>query len=105
MRLEAERRVAEPGDLVYVRVLVSDDAGMVEMLDDRMLTAHVEGGELLAFGSARPRTEERYDVGAHTTYFGRAQAVVRMGTKDVTLVVRDERAEGREERAVIRVGA
>ncbi|MBR3157576.1 MAG: DUF4982 domain-containing protein [Atopobiaceae bacterium] len=105
VRLEAERRVAEPGDLVYVRVLVSDDAGMVEMLDDRMLTAHVEGGELLAFGSARPRTEERYDVGAHTTYFGRAQAVVRMGTKDVTLVVRDERAGGREERVVIRVGA
>ena len=47
--------------MVYVRVLVADDAGTVEMLDDRALTAHVEDGELLAFGSARPRTEECYD--------------------------------------------
>lgn len=54
-----ERCAAEPGDVVYVRVLVADDAGTVEMLDDRALTAHVEDGELLAFGSARPRTEER----------------------------------------------
>jgi hypothetical protein len=44
---------------------------------------------LLAFGSARPRTEERYDTGRHTTYFGHAQAILRMGTQDATLVVVD----------------
>ena len=37
----------------------------------------MEGGELLAFGSAAPRTEERYDSGSFTTYYGRAMAVIR----------------------------
>ncbi|GHV82658.1 hypothetical protein AGMMS49991_12160 [Spirochaetia bacterium] len=36
----------------------------------------VEGGELLAFGSANPRTEERYDEGSFSTHYGRAMAVV-----------------------------
>jgi hypothetical protein len=50
------------------------------MCADRPLRARVTGGELLAFGSARPRTEERYDTGEHTSYFGRALAVVRADT-------------------------
>ena len=41
----------------------------------------MEGGELLAFGSANPRTEERYDAGTFTTYYGRALAIVRAGEK------------------------
>ena len=39
----------------------------------------VEGGELMAFGSANPRTEERYDSGSFTTYYGRSMAVIRTG--------------------------
>ena len=100
VHLVPERREAEPGELVFVDVQVADEAGVVEQLDDRTLTAHVEGGELLAFGSARPRTEERYDTGTHTTYFGHAQAIVRMGACDATLVVRDG---GREVRTTIRL--
>ena len=54
----------------------------------------MEKGELLAFGSARPRTEERYDTGTHTTYFGHAQAVVRLGASgSATLKVRDRYTE------------
>ena len=53
-----------------------------------------EKGELLAFGSARPRTEERFDAGSHTTYFGYAQAVVRLGASgSATLKVRDRYTE------------
>ena len=100
VRLVPERREAEPGELVFVDVQVADEAGVVEQLDDRTLMACFEGGELLAFGSARPRTEERYDTGTHTTYFGHAQAVVRMGACDTTLVVRDGE---REVRATIRL--
>jgi beta-galactosidase len=36
----------------------------------------VDGGKLLAFGSANPCTAERYDCGSHTTFYGRALAIV-----------------------------
>ena len=77
--------------IVHVDVTIADQHGRVEMNDDRHLVAHVENGELLGFGSARPRTEERYDTGEHTTYYGRAQAVVRVPVGGVaTLVVRED---------------
>ena len=82
-----------PGEprIAFVDVLVTDKNGRVEMNDDRHLAARVEGGDLLAFGSARPRTTERFWDGSHTTYYGRAQAVVRVpagGT--ATLVVTED---------------
>ncbi len=92
--LEAEPYEAVPDAIVFVDVTVADEVGTVESLDDRLLDAHVEKGELLAFGSARPRTEERFDAGSHTTYFGYAQAVVRLGASgSATLKVRDRYTE------------
>ena len=67
---------------------------MVESNADTRLTVSVEGGELLALGSANPRTEERFDAGSHTTYFGHAQAVIRRGAAgSATLKVRDRYTE------------
>jgi len=37
----------------------------------------VENGELLAFGSANPCTEEQYHTGSFTTYYGRSLAIIR----------------------------
>ena len=71
------------------------EQSVVEQLADRTLVARAEGAELLAFGSARPRTEERYDTGCHTTYFGHAQAILRMGEADATLVIEDADYETR----------
>jgi beta-galactosidase len=90
-----EQNEAHTGELVFVDVLVADDEGIVEHNDDRLLMASAEGCELLAFGSARPRTEERYDTGRHTTYFGHAQAILRMGEADATLVIEDADDETR----------
>ncbi|MBR2288194.1 MAG: DUF4982 domain-containing protein, partial [Clostridia bacterium] len=67
------------GEILFVPVNVQDKQGIVESNADRQVTFTVEGGELLAFGSAAPRTEERYDTGSFTTYYGRALAVVRAG--------------------------
>lgn len=89
VRLRPETNEAKPGELVFVDVVIADDQGIVESLADRRLTAQVTDGELLAFGSARPRTEERYDNASHTTYFGHVQAIVRMGAKDLVLEVAD----------------
>ena len=74
-----EKCHAKPGEIVYVPVNIEGANGVVESNADRRLTVTVEGGELLAFGSANPCTEEQYHTGSFTTYYGRALAVVRAG--------------------------
>ncbi len=66
------------GDIVYYDISVTDKNGIVESNADHKVSVKVEGGELLAFGSANPRTEESYLSGTFTTYYGKAQAVVRV---------------------------
>ena len=75
-----EKAVAAPGEIVYIPVVLADRDGNVESNADRKLSVTVENGELLGFGSANPRTEERFDAGEYTTYYGRALAVIRAGT-------------------------
>ncbi len=70
---------AKPGEVVYVNVAIVGENGVVESNADEKLNITVEGGELLAFGSADPRTEERFDEGTYTTYYGVALATVRVG--------------------------
>lgn len=58
------------------------------------LSVRVTGGELLAFGNANPRTEERFHEGEYTTYYGRALAVVRCGGQgklEITVGNRDKK--------------
>ena len=74
-----EKAEVKPGEIVYVPVNIEGTNGIVESNADRKLTITVEGGELLAFGSANPCTEEQYHTGSFTTYYGRALAVVRAG--------------------------
>ena len=74
-----EKAEVRPGEVVYVPVTVEGANGVVESNADRKLSVTVEGGELLGFGSADPRTEERFDAGEYSTYYGRALAVVRAG--------------------------
>ncbi len=86
IRLLPEKTEAAPGALVYIPVVLADADGSVESNIDRKLRVTVEGGELLGFGSADPRTEERFDSREYTTYYGRALAVVRAGAKGTVCV-------------------
>ena len=70
---------AAPNSVVYVDVMLSGENGEREANADETLRVSVEGGELLGFGSANPRTEERYQSGEFTTYYGMAQAIIRAG--------------------------
>ena len=74
-----EKSSAAPGEILYVPVNIEGTDGIVESNADRKLTVSVEGGELLAFGSANPCTEEQYHTGSFTTFYGRALAIVRAG--------------------------
>lgn len=77
--VQPENKAVKPGEIVYIPVSIVGENGVVESNADRKLTVSVQGGDLLGFGSAQPRTEERYDTGSFTTYQGRALAVVRAG--------------------------
>lgn len=77
-----------PGEVVYVNIAIVGENGVVESNADRKLTVSVQGGELLGFGSANPRTEERFDEGTYTTYYGVALAAIRVNG-DCTVTVTD----------------
>lgn len=79
--------VKDEGELLYVDVDLAYENGVIERNADIPLTVTVEGAELLAFGSANPRTEESYLSGTFTTYYGRAQAILRKGAGPMTLSV------------------
>ena len=81
-----EMEIVKPGQIVYVNVALVGENGVVESNADRKLAVTVEGGELLAFGSANPRTEERFDAGSYTTYYGTALAAVRAGDSGEVVV-------------------
>ena len=58
---------------------------------DCTLTASVEGGEILAFGSAQQKTEEKYSSNKTETYYGRALLVVKVcDTNKLTVKVNSE---------------
>ncbi|HHV11556.1 MAG TPA: glycoside hydrolase family 2 protein [Clostridiales bacterium] len=73
----AEEATVSSGDIAYINIELTGENGILECNADRKLKVTVEGGELLAFGSANPRTKESFLSGSYTTYYGRAQAVVK----------------------------
>jgi beta-galactosidase len=69
---------ADDDDLAFVDISLQDADGTVALGVDRAVTVTVEGPAVLAgFGTASPATEESYLDGVHTTFDGRALAVVR----------------------------
>lgn len=71
-----EQRNAKAGGIAFVAVTIEGSNGEVEANADERLEVSVEGGTLLAFGSAQPAPTESFLDGAYTTYRGRALAVV-----------------------------
>lgn len=90
LRIVPEKKRAASGEVLYVPVRIADERGTVEANADRKVSVTVTGGELLGFGSANPRTEERYTEGSFTTYYGQAMAVIRAGkTGQIQVTARD----------------
>ena len=96
-----EKTEVKPREIVFVPVNMEGANGLVESNADRKLRVTVEGGELLAFGSANPCTEEQYHSGSFTSYYGRALAVVRAGESgSVKITATDGRISAEAEIAV-----
>ena len=77
IRVQPEEKSITVGDIAYVAIDMVGENGIIESNADCRLHVKVEGGELLAFGSAVPFTEDDYFKGSFRTYYGQAQAVVR----------------------------
>lgn len=88
-----EETVVSPGDIVYVNVDIVGENGVVESNADAPVHITVDGGELLAYGSANPCTEEQFHTGNYTTWYGRSLAVVRAGTRGANHAAADGAAE------------
>lgn len=84
LRLTPEQNQTNSGEIIYIPVAICGKNGSVEANADETLTACVENGELLGFGSANPRTEESYQSGSFRTYYGRALAVILAGKNGTT---------------------
>ena len=87
LRLRTEEETVKPGDLVHLHVEIVGENGEVEANADRPLILTIEGGELLGFGSANPKTEDSFDSGESHSYYGRALAVLRAGDQDLRVTV------------------
>lgn len=83
LRLTCARR---DDDVAFVRVDVVDAAGTVEGTFGEEVCVRVEGGELLAFGSAAQRSERSYLGGTFPLRYGRGLAVVRKGSDRCTII-------------------
>ncbi|MBQ1450441.1 MAG: hypothetical protein IIZ12_05880, partial [Eggerthellaceae bacterium] len=77
---------AKAGGIAYVSVAIEGANDVAEANADERLTAHVEGGTLLAFGSAEPAPTESFLDGVYTTYRGRAMAVIHRADPGVAVL-------------------
>jgi len=103
--LKPEETSIQAGELMYINVQLVGENGVVESNADKKLSVHVEGGELLGFGSADPCTAERFDRGSYTTYSGKALAVI-CASLDAEAVQITVSAEGcKQEALTIPVGS
>lgn len=90
VRICPEQDTVKAGELCYFNVDIVGENGEVESNHDMRLKVSVKGGTLLGFGSANPRTEESYVSGEFTTYYGRAQAIVKADhAEEIVLAVTD----------------
>lgn len=77
LRALPELESIKRGDLCYIRLQYTDVNGVWKPLVRGEIKVNVEGGELLALGSACPYNEQGYHRDATDTYFGEALAIIR----------------------------
>ena len=77
IKLASEDSAFERGNLVYVNMEITDANGIREYCADCPISIQVEGGTLLALGSANPVTAESFDAHTHQSFYGMLQAIVK----------------------------
>ena len=83
------RKDYEGKDLVYVYVEYKDLNGTIDTTKSDLLNLKVEGGTLLGFGSANPKTEDDYTKGSCHAFLGSAMLCVKKESKEIIVSVQD----------------
>lgn len=73
-----EKQQGKCGNLRFLHLDFTDKAGNVKPLERGKIRVQVDGGELVAVGSACPYYTDSYLSDTTDTYYGRALAVVRV---------------------------
>ena len=76
LQLSSETAAPAVGNLIYVDILLTDAKGIPHWGKDREVKLQVSGAKLLGFGNGCSITEESFADDIHTTYHGRAQAIL-----------------------------
>ncbi|WP_433510257.1 glycoside hydrolase family 2 TIM barrel-domain containing protein [Nonomuraea sp. CA-143628] len=85
---DREQVNADPQDLAYLDIALTDEHGTVNPIGDRTITLTVDGpATLQALATARPSTEESFLGSSCTTYEGQALAVIRPTGSEGTVTV------------------
>ncbi|MDR6610727.1 hypothetical protein J2Y42_000139 [Leifsonia sp. 1010] len=101
VRAETDEFVADGQSLLYVPIELTDSAGTVKPTADRAVTVSIDGPAVLAFGSAAASSNEGFTQSSHTTFQGRAMAILR-STRESGIVTVTISADGcTEERLTI----
>jgi hypothetical protein len=102
---EKRKLEADGQGLCFINIDLVGNNGVTKSTEDRLLTIEVTGaGTLQAFGSARPNMAENYISNAHTTYYGKALAVIRSGYEVGTIHVKVSGADLQTQELTIEVG-
>ncbi len=89
-----EKSEVQAGEVCFVRLKYTDESGKVKPLERGVIEVSVEGGELLALGSACPFNAIGYTGTKTDTYYGEAMAVVRAIGNIVTVKATDGKLTG-----------
>ncbi len=76
IKMTLEEQEIKVNDIAYIQIDLVGENEIIKANSDKLLSISVEGGKFIALGSANPCTEERFDSGNYTTYYGQALAVV-----------------------------
>ena len=76
IKMTLEEQEIKVNDIAYIQIDLVGENEIIKANSDKLLSISVEGGKFIALGSADPCTEERFDSGNYTTYYGQAFAVV-----------------------------
>ena len=88
LRLTADRQqpTADGQPLLFITIEVVDSEGRIVPEAQQPLEVKVTGGSLLGLGNANPRDNDPYYDTKHSTWNGRAQAVIKPAKKGKTVV-------------------
>ncbi|MCI2068117.1 MAG: DUF4982 domain-containing protein [Bacilli bacterium] len=90
INIHPEQEKSEKGKLAFFDINLEGENGIVESNADTTLEVKVEGGEMLAFGSSKAKSEHIYYEGIFPSHYGHALLVVRPTEDKIKITIKGE---------------